>query len=155
MVPEPYTVEHPSHLDEGKRWFVPGLCYAHAKFPQSIIQTLKPPNTKLVPVTSYLVPKPLYVPSNFQMPLDNWQRTIQGLALSDTMHWLMHLEAVTFRMHGKAWRIRVQEVVVGDPFSLLRTTKLFYLLPGAEDHQLAITKLLNGVTAVIENKQHG
>jgi hypothetical protein len=131
------------------------LCYAYAKFPNSLIQLFRPKENEVVDATTYMLPRPVYVPSNFRMPLDNWQSTVQGLSLSYTMHWLSPLENARFNVGGVKWRIRVQEATVSDPFSPLRVATLFYLLPGTENSRLIINKITNGSTAVIERQTNG
>jgi hypothetical protein len=155
MGPEQYSIAKPPHLYDDRRWFVTGLCYSYAKFPTSLIQMLRPREHELVDVETFLVDKPVYIPANFQIPLDNWQKTVQGLELSYTMNMMHALENAQFNIGDASWRIRVQEVDVGDPFSPLRTVKLFYLLPCTADRRLTITKTIHGMTAVIERQANG
>lgn len=156
MGPEQYEVSLPPHLDEAQRWFVPGLCYVYARFPASILQVVKPREAPTVKATTLLLKSALYAPSGFGIPLDNWQRTIQGIRVSDTMRFLSDLSAARFKFSdGKVWKVTPQEMLLNDPLSPVRVVKVFYLLPVAEDHRLVITKIINGHTAIIEKRTNG
>lgn len=156
MAHERYTTTLPPFLDDGHKWFIPGLCYVHAKFPASIFQVV---GKGLVPqdaVSTLLLNDKLYVPSGFGVPLDNWQRTMQGVVFAHTIRFVAELAAARFRFSdGKVWKVVPQEVAISDPFSPIRVVKALYLLPVTDDHRLIITKIINGRTAVIEKKPNG
>lgn len=154
MGPEPYEVVNPEWLDPAKRWFVTGLCYSYAGFPRSIIQTMCGSEKEPVPVTSLLLPDPVYVSDNFKMPINNWDRTVQGLSLAMTMRWLERLAAVSFRMGSSSWKIRVKEIPMNDPLSPLRMVTMFYLLPYRAERELSVVEVVNNV-AIIKEQRNG
>lgn len=105
-------------------------------------------------VMTLMAPRPMFFPANFQMPLDNWQKTVQGMLISDTMQFLNEIEIVRFKVDGVPWRVRLQSLLIGDPFSLVQTATVFYLLPETETHRLVITQT-NGSAAIIERQSRG
>ena len=150
---ERYAAEPPTELDPKLRWFVPGLCYVHAKMPKSLFEVITTGRPEL-PALTYRAGKPFYVAPNFYMPNSQWPFTVQGLSQGHAMKLLMELTAATFRINGVAWRFIPQSVKLSDPFRPLAMADVVILLPACDDHQLRIVKLLDNTTAVVE-KSHG
>ena len=153
MGQERYLVTNPSRLDRTKRWFVTGFCYSYAKFPQSIFDVIRPRLTSDLEVETLLLPMPIFQPA-FPMPLDNWQRTVQGIPVGRALQLIPELDAARFKMGGTVWQLRTRVIDIGDPLAVLDTVSMVFLLPESPTHRLRITNVINGCTAVVSREPH-
>lgn len=130
---------------------MPGLCYPYAFLSDSIFNLIPGRSAEDQAVVSHLAPRPLFTVSNIELPPDhNWRQTLQGLTVSRTMSFLTEIEAARFRTPKGVWRIRPKRVTVSDPFNVIRTADIWFLLPETSRDRLQITKTLDDGSVLIE-----